>query len=110
MVRALSALVYFILAFILGTLLRTFRLYFIQPYIGYRGALISEAVIISVIVIIGVFLTFRLLAHEKRFGSRMATLVIAVCCVLFAGAAFVEVISVIPMRFRIPIFPLGPTG
>ncbi len=110
MARALPALVYFILAFILGTLLRAFRQYFIQPYTGHRGALITEAVIIAVIAGLGLVLTIRLLATEKRIATRAATVMIAICCAIFVGAAFIDVISVVPIRFRAPIFPLGPAS
>jgi hypothetical protein len=110
MVRTLPAIVYFILAFVLGTLLRAFRHFFIQPYIGYHGALVSEAIVILVVIVIGIALMPRVLAHEKRFGTRMATLVIAFCCILFAGAAFIDVISFIPVHLRVPVFPLGPLG
>jgi Na+/melibiose symporter-like transporter len=110
MVRTLPAIVYFILAFILGTLLRAFRHYFIQPYIGYHGALVTEAILILALILLGIILMPRLLAYEKRFGTRMATLVIAFCCILFAGAAFIDVISFIPVHLRVPVFPLGPVG
>jgi uncharacterized membrane protein len=110
MVRILPALFYFILAFVLGTLSRAFRQFFIQPYLGYRGALVAEAIAILVVIVIGIVLMQPLLAHEKRFGSRAATVIVAVCCVLFAGAAFIDIISFIPMRFRAPIFPFDPIG
>ncbi len=108
MARALPAIVYFILAFILGTLLRAFRQYFIQPYIGYHGALMSEAIILLAVIVLAIFMAPRMLAYEKHFGTRMVAVFVVLCCILFAAAAFIDVISFIPVRLRVPVFPLGP--
>ena len=108
MSRLLITLFYMVITFVVGVLLAAFRHFIIQPILGMGVALTIEALAILVVVALGGSALFRYFAHHKRFGNRLAAIILGLGFLLLAGAAFIDTISAVPITTWFGDFPHWP--